>query len=51
LHYQVFNMGIGLTLIVAAAGAEGVRVAAREHGHKSWIIGEVVKGSGIAKVI
>jgi phosphoribosylformylglycinamidine cyclo-ligase len=49
--YQVFNMGIGLTLIVAAASAEAVRATAKEHGHKSWIIGEVVKGSGIAKVI
>jgi phosphoribosylformylglycinamidine cyclo-ligase len=44
--YQVFNMGIGMTLIVAQAKAEAVlgRIAALKH--KAWRIGEVVRGRG-----
>ncbi len=49
--YQVFNMGIGMVVIVAAdqadAGAEGhPRPEAQ-----AWLIGQVVKGSGVARVV
>jgi phosphoribosylformylglycinamidine cyclo-ligase len=48
--YQVFNMGIGMTLIVSAARAAEIMkfIAARKH--KAWLIGEVVKGTGLARV-
>jgi phosphoribosylformylglycinamidine cyclo-ligase len=44
--YQVFNMGIGMVAIVRPDSAEAVRKAMEKLGHRSWIIGEVVKGSG-----
>ena len=49
--YQVFNMGIGMTLTVAADKADAVLKSIRAAEHKAWIIGEVVKGTGIARVI
>ncbi len=59
--YQVFNMGIGMVAIVSAEKANDVlkfirastlRSAATKDGqkHKAWIIGEVVKGKGEARV-
>ena len=48
--YQVFNMGIGMTLIVEAGQADAVLQFARRH-HKAWVIGEVVKGRGEVKVL
>ena len=49
--YQVFNMGIGLTVVVSSATAEAVCSAIKSAGHKAWLIGEVVKGRGEARVI
>ena len=43
--YQVFNMGIGMTGIVAADRADAVLRFIRANGHKAWVIGEVVKGN------
>ena len=48
--YQVFNMGIGMTLIVAAEKADVVLRYIRAQNQRAWIIGEVVKGSGRARV-
>lgn len=48
--YQVFNMGIGMVAIVAAEKLEAVLKFIRAHKHKSWLIGEVVKGQGEARV-
>jgi len=48
--YQVFNMGIGMVVIVAAEKAEAVLKFMRPQKHKAWIIGEVVKGQGEARV-
>jgi len=59
--YQVFNMGIGMVAIVSADKADAVlrfiqastlRSNRAESGqkHKAWIIGEVVKGKGKARV-
>jgi len=59
--YQVFNMGIGMVAIVSADKADAVlkfirastlRSAATEDGqkHAAWLIGEVVKGKGEARV-
>jgi phosphoribosylformylglycinamidine cyclo-ligase len=48
--YQVFNMGIGMVAIVAAEKADDVLKFIRAQQHKAWIIGAVVKGSGVASV-
>ncbi len=48
--YQVFNMGIGMTAIVAADQADAVLRAIKAAKHKAWSIGEVVKGTGICRV-
>ena len=48
--YQVFNMGIGMTIIVAADSADAVLRFIRAEKLKAWMIGEVVKGSGEARV-
>ncbi len=49
--YQVFNMGIGMTLIVDAGQAAAVMRMARGHRHQAWPIGEVARGSGRARVV
>ena len=49
--YQVFNMGIGMVVIVAADQADAVLRAVKAAKHRAWIIGEVVKGDRQAKVI
>ena len=48
--YQVFNMGIGMVSIVAADKAEAVLKFIRAQKHDAWIIGDVVKGKGEARV-
>jgi phosphoribosylformylglycinamidine cyclo-ligase len=48
--YQVFNMGIGMVTVVAKEKADAVLKFIRTQKHRAWIIGEVVKGSGEARV-
>lgn len=48
--YQVFNMGIGMVSIVSADKADAVLKFIRAQKHKAWLIGEVVKGKGEARV-
>jgi phosphoribosylformylglycinamidine cyclo-ligase len=48
--YQVFNMGIGMTVICAAQKAEAVQKMIAADGHRAWMIGDVVKGRGSARV-
>jgi len=49
--YQVFNMGIGLTLLVAADRAAEVLKFISAQKQRAWRIGEVVKGRGTARVV
>jgi phosphoribosylformylglycinamidine cyclo-ligase len=49
--YQVFNMGIGMVSIVAADQTDAVLKFIRAQKHKAWLIGEVVKGRGRARVM
>jgi phosphoribosylformylglycinamidine cyclo-ligase len=49
--YQVFNMGIGMVAIVAAEKANDVLKFIRAQKHNAWVIGEVVKGKGEARVV
>ena len=48
--YQVFNMGIGMVAVVAADQADAALRFIRAAKHRAWIIGEVVKGRGEARV-
>lgn len=49
--YQVFNMGIGMVAIVSADQADAVLKFIRAQKHQAWLIGEVVKGRGEARVV
>ena len=49
--YQVFNMGIGMTLIVAAEKADAALRFIRARRQAAWIIGEIVRGAGKARVV
>jgi phosphoribosylformylglycinamidine cyclo-ligase len=48
--YQVFNMGIGMTVICAREKAAAVQKAIEADAHRAWVIGEVIKGSGIVRL-
>jgi phosphoribosylformylglycinamidine cyclo-ligase len=48
--YQVFNMGIGMTLIVAAEKAQAVLKFSRAQGQAAWLIGEVTAGRGRTRI-
>jgi phosphoribosylformylglycinamidine cyclo-ligase len=49
--YQVFNMGIGMTVIVAAEQADAALRFIRAQKQTAWLIGEVVPGHGRARMI
>jgi phosphoribosylformylglycinamidine cyclo-ligase len=49
--YQVFNMGIGMTIIVDGLKADSVLKSIRAQKQRAWLIGEVVKGKGLARVM
>jgi phosphoribosylformylglycinamidine cyclo-ligase len=49
--YHVFNMGIGMVAIVSADQAAAVLKFIHAQKHNAWLIGEVVKGNGEARVI
>jgi phosphoribosylformylglycinamidine cyclo-ligase len=42
--YQVFNMGIGMTVIVGESESEPILRFIRRRGHAAWRIGEVIAG-------
>jgi phosphoribosylformylglycinamidine cyclo-ligase len=49
--YQVFNMGIGMTMIVAADKADAALRFIRARRQTAWIIGEIVRGTGQVKIV
>jgi len=49
--YQVFNMGIGMTAIVAAEQSGAVLNFIRANKRKAWLIGEVIKGGGVTRLV
>jgi phosphoribosylformylglycinamidine cyclo-ligase len=49
--YQVFNMGIGMVVIVAADKADEVLRCIRAQKQQAWLVGQVAKGSGVARVV
>ena len=48
--YQVFNMGIGMVAIVSVDKADAILKFIHAQKHQAWLIGEVVKGKGEARV-
>ena len=48
--YQVFNMGIGMTIIVSPQVAEKVLKHIRQQRFEAWLIGEVQRGKGVVTV-
>ncbi len=48
--FRVFNMGVGMIVIVPAAEARSVADDLAAAGERSWILGEVVEGEGVAFV-
>ena len=44
--YEVFNMGVGMVLVVAPEAVAATLALARQYRHRAWEIGEVVKGTG-----
>jgi phosphoribosylformylglycinamidine cyclo-ligase len=44
--YQVFNMGIGMTVIVPGGKADATLKYIRAQKQPAWLIGEVVRGTG-----
>ena len=49
--YQVFNMGIGMTVTVAPDSVDAVLEAIQRAKHPAWLIGEVVRGNGKCQVV
>jgi phosphoribosylformylglycinamidine cyclo-ligase len=47
---QVFNMGIGMIAIVARDDADGAVTLLRHLGVPAWLLGEIVEGSGCARL-
>src|SRR3954451_14432287 len=43
--YRVFNMGIGLVLVVSPYYAESIQQQLAKSGHASWLIGQAVEGT------
>jgi phosphoribosylformylglycinamidine cyclo-ligase len=49
--YQVFNMGIGMAMVVAAEQVDAVRRFLRARGARAWVIGEIVPGRGRTRIV
>ena len=49
--YQVFNMGIGMTIIISPEKADAALRFIRAQRQRAWLIGEVVRGTGRAKLV
>ena len=44
--FRAFNMGVGMVVITDAPGAAQVRASATAAGVESWMLGEVLTGTG-----
>jgi phosphoribosylformylglycinamidine cyclo-ligase len=49
--YQVFNMGIGMVIIVDGGKADTLLRFIRRRGQPAWVIGEIRRGSGLSRVV
>lgn len=48
--HQVFNMGIGMCVVVAPDQADNILRTIHKAGFKAWSIGEITKGTGICRL-
>jgi phosphoribosylformylglycinamidine cyclo-ligase len=48
--FRVFNMGIGMAVVVPASKAAGVAKKFEQQGQKCYTIGRIVKGNGKVKL-
>jgi phosphoribosylformylglycinamidine cyclo-ligase len=48
--HRVFNMGVGMVLVVAPGDADAVRASLRRRGEEAPVIGEVVRGKGAVRL-
>jgi phosphoribosylformylglycinamidine cyclo-ligase len=48
--FEVFNMGVGLCIILPEADAGAVLAAAERHGFKAWVIGRVTAEPGVVRI-
>jgi phosphoribosylformylglycinamidine cyclo-ligase len=49
--YRVFNMGIGMTVIVSSRVADAVLAFIRSQKHQAWIVGAVARGKGRTRML
>lgn len=48
--YRVFNMGVGMVVVVSPADVDALVDLALEHGHPAAAIGEIMPGSGLVNL-
>ena len=48
---KVFNLGIGMTLIVRPEDALEAIEISEAHGHEAFIIGKTVRGDGVVRMV
>jgi phosphoribosylformylglycinamidine cyclo-ligase len=48
---QTFNMGVGMTAIVAPEASQGVLEVLRKRSVEAWVLGEVVAGAGTVRLV
>jgi phosphoribosylformylglycinamidine cyclo-ligase len=49
--YRVFNMGIGLALVVSPTSTNAIIRTLKKRGEKAWPIGKIVKGAQDVKFV
>ncbi len=49
--FEVFNMGIGLVLVVDESSVESLIAHLKQFGHHSWRIGQTAKGKGKVQLL
>jgi phosphoribosylformylglycinamidine cyclo-ligase len=48
---KTFNMGVGMAAVVAASDVEAALRTASERGLPAWVLGEIVEGTGQARLV
>ena len=45
--FNTFNMGVGMSIVVAKEDVEKAIAVLRAHGEEAYVLGEIVKGDGV----
>ena len=48
--FNTFNMGVGMSIVVARADAEKAIAVLKANGEEAYVLGEIVKGDGVTLV-